>query len=464
MINLQTPPALPSPAGLAGAFGVLGTPDIFRDLSRGAELLQFINNATKEAFTSTRQHRAAMDAIAGEIVKMVAGGTLGGGAGALLGGASGPTPGAASSGTTGITPTSSGGGAGAAAGVVQSAQTMAEQAAAQQVRSTKPTQVSDLLQTVSKAQQNNQITPEQANQISNALLGGASSAVGALATLYGAGVIPPGAGSTKAEALAAIGTFASGTSTSPWKLSRASVANRLAEIVNDPNVVDQDSLNLCGPASFVRLWVARDPLALVNFAARLYNHGMADIGAYHVEPGSDSLIAQDYAALSAAAGPDFIPSADWMVLGAIRDSENFFFDFEGVPGETVAAGTTPGEIAEWLMATGLYSNVSNEGNFFLTKGLSHALSLNPSANRDVAMLINAHILDQMNVTSGPKKASDFILSAFPNHFIVLASPVIELPGDRIQFSYWTWGQPVATGDVDKAVFEANYYGAVIAER
>jgi hypothetical protein len=342
---------------------------------------------------------------------------------------------------------------------------MAEQAAAQQVRSTKPTQVSDLLQTVSKAQQSKQITAEQANQISNALLGGASSAVGALASLYGAGLISPAAGSTKPDALAAIATFESETAPGPWKLSRAAVASRLADIVNDPNVVDQDSLNLCGPASFVRLWAARDPLALVTFAANLYNDGVADIGAaYHVEPGSGSLIAQDYAALAAAAGVGFIPPADWMVLGSIRDSENFFFDFEGTPGEDVAAATTPGEVAEWLIVTGLYSSVSNEGNFFLTKGLDHALNLNPSANRDVVMLINAHILDQMNVTSGPKKSSDFILSAFPNHFIVLASPVVEQPGDRIQFSYWSWGQTVATGNVDKAVFEANYYGAVIADR
>ena len=81
LINLQTPPGLPTPTALPSALGVLGTPNIFRDLSRGSELLQFINNATKEAFTSTRQHRAAMDAIAGEIVKIVAGGAAGGATG-----------------------------------------------------------------------------------------------------------------------------------------------------------------------------------------------------------------------------------------------------------------------------------------------------------------------------------------------------------------------------------------------
>lgn len=456
LINLQTPPALPAPSGLTSALGVLGTPDIFRDLSRGAELLQFINNATKEAFTSTRQHRAAMNAIAGEIVKMAVGGVPTGGAGAAT---------AAQSGTTGITATESGSGVGAAAKVIQGAATAAEQAAAQNVRSTKPTRVSDLLQTVSKARTNKQITPEQENQISNALLGGASSAMDALGSLIGSGgLLPATAGSTKADALAAIGTFAARTEPGAWQLDRGAVATRLEEIVNDPNVVDQDGLNLCGPASFVRLWAGRDPLAFVTFAADLYDNGMADIGIYHVEPDSDSLISKDYAAVAAVAGADFIPGADWMVLGSIRDAENAFFDFEGVPGEDVAAASTPGDIAEWMVASGLYSGVSNEGNFFFTKGLDHALGLNPSANRDVVMLINAHMIDEMNVVTGEKKSSEFILNAFPNHFIVLASSVEEIEGDKVRLSYWTWGQPIATGEVDKATFEANYYGAVIGNR
>lgn len=69
IVNMQAAPAVPDPSGMANALSVMGTPDIFRDLTNGAELLSFINNATKEAFTSTRQHRAAMDAIAGDVVR-----------------------------------------------------------------------------------------------------------------------------------------------------------------------------------------------------------------------------------------------------------------------------------------------------------------------------------------------------------------------------------------------------------
>jgi hypothetical protein len=151
-----------------------------------------------------------------------------------------------------------------------------------------------------------------------------------------------------------------------------------------------------------------------------------------------------------------------MICGALRDAENLFFDFEGKPEEDVSAGTGPGELAEWFEATNLYATVRDEGNFFLTRGVDHALGLKPGNTRDVALLINAHMLKQMNVTAGTKKSDDFITSAFPNHFIVLTSAIKETTDGKLRMEYWTWGQQY-TGTIEKAIFEANYYGAVIAE-
>ncbi|SED01976.1 phage tail tip lysozyme [Streptomyces melanosporofaciens] len=276
---------------------------------------------------------------------------------------------------------------------------------------------------------------------------------------------PPRRGSTRAEALAAVEAFRGRTAASPWRLDRSQVARRLAELVRDPSKVDQDALNLCGPAAFLPLWLQRDPLAVVRFAAELYDSGRASIGGdYVVEPGDGSLLGQDYTALAAAAGPGFCPPADWMILCSLRDSENVFFDFEGRPDEDVSSATTSGEVAGWLRATSLYRDVSDEGNFFFTKGTDHLLNLTPSANQDVVLLINAHILDQADVIRGGKKSSDFILSAFPNHFIILTARVQPVPGDRLQMTYWTWGLPVTTATFIRDTVDANYYGAVIARR
>ncbi|WP_433206365.1 hypothetical protein ACQP1G_19760 [Nocardia sp. CA-107356] len=71
IVNIQSPTGLPDPTGLSAALDVLATPNIFRDLSHGAELLEFIGNATKDAFSSTREHRAAMDRLAGDLLRGV---------------------------------------------------------------------------------------------------------------------------------------------------------------------------------------------------------------------------------------------------------------------------------------------------------------------------------------------------------------------------------------------------------
>lgn len=285
-----------------------------------------------------------------------------------------------------------------------------------------------------------------------------------LASLFGAGSgapRPARPGSTVAAALQLVSAFRSGTGASPWRLSRTEVADRLAQIIQDPNLVNQGQLNLCGPAAFFRLWLARDPVAAAQYAIELYERGRSAIGSFEVAP-DDDLVKQDYNALRGRMNP-VCPPADWMMLGALRDASNWFWDFEGTPDETVAAATTPAEVAEWLAATALYSRVRDEGNWGMTRSLDHAKGLNPGPRRDVAMLINAHLLSQAALVSGVKKSDEIIGRMFPNHFIVLTSAVVEVPGDKVAFSYWTWGDPVSRVEVAKNVFQANYYGAVIAE-
>lgn len=282
----------------------------------------------------------------------------------------------------------------------------------------------------------------------------------------GLGEPPPaatiGKRSTKAQALAHIATARASKATSPWKIDRTTLLNRLEELVNNPSLVDQANLNLCGPAAFLCVWMARDPLAAATFACELYDTGKSKINNYTVAPDSDSLLGQDYAALAQTHGPNFTQSAEWMIMGSLRDAENFWYDFEGKPDETVAAATTSGEVQEWMEATKMYTSVQDDGNFYLTKGVSHALGLKTGPTRDVILLINAHMLNQMDVTTGTKKSSEFILSSFPNHFVILTAPIAKVTGGKLKVSCWSWGQHT-TGTVDESIFDANYYGAVIAE-
>jgi hypothetical protein len=53
---------------------------------------------------------------------------------------------------------------------------------------------------------------------------------------------------------------------------------------------------------------------------------------------------------------------------------------------------------------------------------------------------------------------------FPDHFIVLTSPIRLNAAGNVEFEYWSFGKTIAPmKNLPQATFEANYYGAVIAE-
>lgn len=151
MVNVQAAPGLPDPRGLLSTLGVLGTPNIFRDLTRGAELLQFVNNATKEAFTSTRAHRAAMDKLAGQVLGALLGVPVPGGEG-----------GAASSGTTGIT-SSTGQDSGVGSQLVSAL-------SGESLRGARPADVYDELQNIQHARERGLLDGDGAREATQNLL------------------------------------------------------------------------------------------------------------------------------------------------------------------------------------------------------------------------------------------------------------------------------------------------------
>jgi hypothetical protein len=251
------------------------------------------------------------------------------------------------------------------------------------------------------------------------------------------------------KAIKIVTQFRCNSNPSPWKLNRQEVANRLEELIKNPDLVQQKGLNACGPAAFFYVWFKRAPDAAVQFATTLYNDGMSKIGNISIKPRKHLL---EYE------GERKTVAADWMFLSALRDSENNHLKFEEESNNRIAAITTPSEIKRWLEATGLYNNVvdntgfhSNFKDSWKTQNFEHARNLlTYVSNRDVIMLIDSRMLQDG-------------LIPYPNHYIVLTSKVEDVKG-KVSFNYWTWGeynkpQPFK---IDKLKFLKNYYGAVIA--
>ncbi len=257
--------------------------------------------------------------------------------------------------------------------------------------------------------------------------------------------------------------FAARTAPSPWRADRAAVAARLAKVIDRPDLLQQRRLNLCGPAAFLRAWAHHDPAAFARFAAALYDDGAASIGPLVVRPSAGSLVDADHAALAERFGRGFPEAADWMLMGALRDSENRVTKFRGLPDDAVSGMTFPGEIVRWLRATGAYADVADRTTRLVPAGIEAAFALRPSATTDVLVLMNLHLLREMQSPTGRRRAASYILRGFPDHWAALVAPVADRPGDRIGLRIWSWGT-VLEGEVPKETFRANFYGAIIADR
>ncbi len=254
------------------------------------------------------------------------------------------------------------------------------------------------------------------------------------------------------KAVTRINQFKTRTTTGKWKgLDRSATADRLIELVNDADKIDQGALGVCGAAIFFNVWIEADPLAFTDFAISLYETGEGRIGSLEVEAGSD-LRSQDYSVLRPKLTPD-VPPADWMVMSALRDSENWIFDFEGTPAEDFSGGTSSREIASWLRATRLFSRVDDDSAAILGEDLDHAQALNPTNNRKVILFIDTNM-----ITSARAKGKS-------KHFVSLRSKVTQLPDGHVDFVYWTWGTPPehVKQPLTKSRFESTYLGAITAE-
>lgn len=235
-----------------------------------------------------------------------------------------------------------------------------------------------------------------------------------------------------AHALSLVDSLLDSDVSSPWRFPKVDFAVRLRAIINKPMLINQGSINVCGPASFFVAWCSADPVGFCKYAIQMYSDGQGSIGDLVVKAGNN-LVSQDYLTLQKRFSIQ-CPSCDWMVMSSLRDSENLILDFNGTPEEDVSGITTPGEIEKWTRSTKVFKRVSNQANLATTPGIDHAIGLSPAEDTFVIMLINATMLPQ----SGSDKFSS-LARFFPNHFILLYSRV-EVIDSCLRFDFWSWGR------------------------
>jgi Putative peptidoglycan binding domain len=273
-----------------------------------------------------------------------------------------------------------------------------------------------------------------------------------------------------AQAQNLIDRFRTTTYAGKWHptLSRREVADRLLTLINNPNLVNQGANGLCGEAAFFNVWLWEDPLAVARFGVQLFNSGAASIGVDEWVRTRPSLRSQNFnkvALQMQKENPNFSHAADWsaewMLMSALRDANNWVISYDGTPSDKWGAGSSNREVTHWLRATGLFSKVSYEK---VSHETGAALRLNPG-NDIVLMACDSHMLGNPPQSGGPED----------DHWLVLRSAIIDEDNATVNFRFWSWGMEIQwmndwrvdhinLGPLSKSQFLNECFGYIRAKR
>ncbi|MQA29079.1 MAG: hypothetical protein GEU82_04465 [Luteitalea sp.] len=271
------------------------------------------------------------------------------------------------------------------------------------------------------------------------------------------------------QALANVDAFeATASRAVAWRLDRGQTLQRIRALLRQPDLINQRGLSACAPAVFFRIWFARDPVAAAGFSCGLLRDGSAPIGSLIVAP-SSKLLGQDYSTLRAAtdaAHPNMTPEgADWMLLSALRDSENIWFDYTGEPftlGDMVAGLTLPSTLVGWLSATNRYSSVTDDTSVVTVGSKQRLPGLIPTSNVDHICLVSSSFDSNLYPSPQNGQPSGLAGAHIPDHYILMTAPLAE--GNNavwLNIEFWSWGRTVK-GWTGSTQFFSKCFGAITA--
>jgi hypothetical protein len=260
---------------------------------------------------------------------------------------------------------------------------------------------------------------------------------------------------SQTKALALVDDFRTHT-VSVWpNLDRGQVADGLVERINDPTKISSRASNFCGPAAAIFEVAQTDPEAYTKAAISVFDTGQGKLR---------SLTIKSSSTFRATMIPGGNNAVDWMMLGSLRDSDNWFFTYKqsGHWWDDAKAMTLPHSVADWMTKFG-YSDVQNSTNLVSTKDWDNIVEANGFFSRGykVSLFISMDMLSS-------DSQEDF--SIVPNHWIGMASRIThsgiyEDPASKVSASIYSWGAiQTVPADTSKPmhpkVFLRNYYGYV----
>jgi hypothetical protein len=236
-----------------------------------------------------------------------------------------------------------------------------------------------------------------------------------------------------------------------WYLDVHVVMDRVNELVNNADLINQGALGLCGEATFYHHIFQRAPDRVFPMAETLLHKGFVVLGKQEIRPRL-TLLKADYPAITAAYVPKpthytpMPPQADWMLLTALRDTYNVLsHHYEGRQDQSAAEGSTLQQKFEWHKNSELYSDgvfpIPELGGSVTKAVIFRDLKKKPnnhiSMDVDLAMIrggqTGCHTISLESVLTFKNASGDQITTEdydeLPNNFVY----------STVSFKYWSWG-------------------------
>lgn len=223
----------------------------------------------------------------------------------------------------------------------------------------------------------------------------------------------------------------------------ADIRRNVADAFN----VAQGRTTFCGPAAIVFELVSKQPHRYIGICQELYETGKFQARTKPVEPSKTLLNSRIHSGISVA---------DWMLMAALRDTENALFDVDACSGEFVQGITTPWEMKGWTFEIMGYDNVEYESTYIHGEFEAMGKAKKARNHGGVAFpMIHSAMLGQSEPTV-----------AYPNHWVsFLGGLVIDegvwdiLDTGHIKFDCYSWGRKCHV-DLGEGPFEDYMWGVV----
>ncbi|MCC3404926.1 MAG: hypothetical protein JGK17_04910 [Microcoleus sp. PH2017_10_PVI_O_A] len=238
-------------------------------------------------------------------------------------------------------------------------------------------------------------------------------------------------------------------------LNKSQIIAEMRSRIHDPFQVNQGGQPFCGPAAVTFALLTRRPLRYVEICRRLW-----ETGSFRTQ--SRRSISPSMT-LRQSKGNLRMPQVDWMVLSALRESENLIFPIEANAPEivrNVSGMTKSWEIAGW--AREILGGRDVKSHYAYFSGDIPALRAADEALKAGGFAFALITAEGMLQNKPP-------LIPYPSHWVALLGNVAidegsDRKGDRsrVSFDVYTWGRKMRV-DIPKNSFE-NYFWVAITGR